>query len=262
MTMKKMMTLATCLLTLFACANTNDDKVIRVDELPQNAQTFIDQHFPKQQIALVKVDKDLLDKKYEVIFTNRNELEFNKNGEWKEVNCKYSEVPAAIIPEFIREDVVKQYPQAKVWKIERDEKGYEVELDNQEELKYPLENTTPIQVSDLPQTAQDFITRHFEGKEIALIQIDREFLETKYDVIFANGDKLKFEKNGEWKEVDCKYSEVPAAIIPQQIKESINMKYPQAKVLEIDRDARGYDVKLDNRLELEYNNNFELVDID
>ncbi len=40
------------------------------------------------------------------------------------------------------------------------------------------------------------------------------------------------------------------------------MKYPQAKVLEIDRDARGYDVKLDNRLELEYNNNFELVDID
>lgn len=144
--MKKMMTLATCLLTLFACANTNDDKVIRVDELPQNAQTFIDQHFPKQQIALVKVDKDLLDKKYEVIFTNRNELEFNKNGEWKEV--------------------------------------------------------------------------------------------------------------------DCKYSEVPAAIIPQQIKESINMKYPQAKVLEIDRDARGYDVKLDNRLELEYNNNFELVDID
>ncbi len=81
-------------------------------------------------------------------------------------------------------------------------------------------------------------------------------------MIFANGDKLKFEKNGEWKEVDCKYSEVPAAIIPQQIKESINMKYPQAKVLEIDRDARGYDVKLDNRLELEYNNNFELVDID
>lgn len=262
MNMKKMMTWTACLLTLVACANTNDDKVIRVNELPQNAQTFIDQHFSGKQIALVKLDKDLLDKTYEVVFTDKHEVEFNKNGDWKEVNCKHSEVPAAIIPAFIREDIAKQYPQAKVWKIERDEKGYEVELNNQVELKYPLENTTPVPISELPQAAQDFIAQHFEGREIALIQIDRDFLETTYDVIFTNGDKLEFHKNGEWKEVDCKYSEVPAAIIPQAIKENINQQYPQVKVLEIDRDTRGYDVKLNNRLELKYDKNFQLTDID
>lgn len=260
--MKKMMTWAACLLTFVACANTNDDKVIRVNELPQNAQTFIEQHFSGKQIALVKLDNGLLDKTYEVIFTDKHEVEFNKNGDWKEVNCKHSEVPAAIIPEFIREDIAKQYPQAKVWKIERDEKEYEVELSNGVDRKYPLENTTPVQISELPQAAQDFIAQHFAGREMSLIQIDRDFLETTYDVVFSNGDKLEFDKNGEWKEVDCKYSEVPAAIIPQAIRENISNQYPQAKILEIDRDTREYDVKLDNRLELKYNKNFQLIDID
>lgn len=262
MNMKKMMTVVTCLLTLLACAKANDDKVIGANELPQEAQNFITQHFSDKTIALVKVDKDFFDKTYEVKFTDRCEVEFNSRGEWKEVDCKRSEVPAGIIPDFIRTNLAQLYPNAIVWKIDRDEKKYEVELNDRTELKYPREDVASIKIGDLPQTAQNFINTHFAGKTVSFIHSERNLLGTEYDVTFANGDKVEFDSKGEWEEVDCRYSEVPAAIVPQQIRDDINAKYPNAKILEIDRDFRGYEVKLSNRMELEYNRNFQLVDID
>ena len=35
-----------------------------------------------------------------------------------------------------------------------------------------------------------------------------------------------------------------------------------ATVIKLDRDRRGYDVKLNNGMELEFNKKFEIVDID
>ena len=67
---------------------------------------------------------------------------------------------------------------------------------------------------------------------------------------------------GNWEEVDCRYGEVPAAIIPVPLKNYLNANYPDEKVLKIERDRRGYDLKLSNKLELKFNNDFEIVDID
>jgi len=79
-------------------------------------------------------------------------------------------------------------------------------------------NDRPIAVGELPATAQQFIKAHFAGVEVSLSKVDEELFDKDYKVVFVNGAKVEFTKNGEWKDVECKYGEVPAAIVPQHIR--------------------------------------------
>ena len=74
--------------------------------------------------------------------------------------------------------------------------------------------------------------------------------------------EVEFTKNGEWKDVECKYGEVPAAIVPQQIRDYVAKNYPDRKITAIDRDRRDYEVELDNGLDLKFDLKFRLIDID
>ena len=113
------------------------------------------------------------------------------------------------------------------------------------------DNDRMITVNQLPQ-----------NEKVAYAKFEREFLDSKYEVVFTNSAKIEFFKNGDWKEVDCKYSTVPAAIIPQQIATYVKQNYPDASIVKIDRDKRDYEVKLTNRLELTFDLNFNLIEID
>lgn len=124
------------------------------------------------------------------------------------------------------------------------------------------DNDKPITVTQLPQTAQQFIKTHFPKEKVAFAKLERDFLETTYEVLFTNSTKVEFYKDGEWKEVDCKYSTVPAKIVPAQIAQYVTQNYPDAQIVQIDRDKRDYEVKLTNGWELTFDLNFNLIDID
>ncbi len=136
--MKKLLFLLVCLFSIQTVAWADDDKPIQVSQLPQSAQQFIKQYFAENRVAMAKVETDFWDKSYDVIFTNGDKVEFDKKGNWKEVNCKYSVVPVKIIPPAIKNYVNSNYPDAKVLKLERDRKDYEVKLSNGWELKFDL----------------------------------------------------------------------------------------------------------------------------
>lgn len=136
--MKKLVFLLVCLFTLQTMAYADDDKPIQVTQMPQSAQQFIKQHFADSKVALAKMESDFLYKSYEVIFTNGNKVEFDKKGDWTEVDCKYGHVPAAVVPTAIQKYVTTNYPDAKILKIERDKKDYEAKLSNRIELKFDL----------------------------------------------------------------------------------------------------------------------------
>ena len=123
------------------------------------------------------------------------------------------------------------------------------------------DNDRPISVSELPEKAQQFIRQHFPNEKV-FAKMERELFDTTYEVIFTSSSKVEFLKNGDWKEVDCKYSTVPAAIIPQQIAQYVSQYYPDTSVVQIDRDKRDYEVKLTNGLELTFDLKFNLIDID
>ena len=120
----------------------------------------------------------------------------------------------------------------------------------------------PIQISELPAKSQEFIKTHFAGVEVSFAKIDEELFDEDYTVIFVDGRKVEFAKNGEWKEVDCKYGEVPETIVPQPIRDYVSKNFPGRKIRAIDRGRRDYDVELDNGIDLEFDMQFRLTDID
>ncbi|MDE7074923.1 MAG: PepSY-like domain-containing protein [Odoribacter sp.] len=137
--MKKLVFILTCMLSLHTViVRADNEKPIQVTQLPVAAQGVIKQHFADHQVTLAKVESELLSKNYKVIFTNGNHIEFDSKGNWEEVDCKFSSVPAAIIPTPIMEYITKNYPNVTVKKIEKDRKEYEVKLSNRIELSFDL----------------------------------------------------------------------------------------------------------------------------
>lgn len=134
--MKKLVLLFVCLFTMQAAAWADDDKPIQVTQMPQRAQQFIKDHFSGNSVALAKMESDFFSKSYDVIFTDGNKVEFDSKGEWTDINCKYSQVPTAVIPAAIQTYVSKQYPNATIQVIEKDSRYYEVKLSNGWEVKF------------------------------------------------------------------------------------------------------------------------------
>ena len=124
------------------------------------------------------------------------------------------------------------------------------------------DNDKVINKNQLPAQAQQFINEHFANVKLSYAKLERDFLERSYEVLLTDGTKLEFSSKGTWFEVDCKYGEVPAAVIPAPIKNYIKENYPGERVLKIERDRSNYELKLSNRLELTFDKDFRIIDID
>lgn len=115
-----------------------------------------------------------------------------------------------------------------------------------------------ITYQQLPQSAQEFLKQHFSKLVPLVVTMDWD----DYTIMYESGEKIEFNKQGEWKDIDCRASHVPAVLIPQQIKSSVQQSFPGTSIIKIDRNRRGYEVKLNNGLEVEFNRNFQVIDID
>lgn len=124
------------------------------------------------------------------------------------------------------------------------------------------DNDKPIQIGQLPTKAQTLITTYFKHHKVALAKMESGLFYKSYDVIFTTGEKLEFDKSGDWTEIQCKASEVPVQVLPAEIRSYVSSTYPDAKVLEIERDGKEYEVKLSNGWEITFDNQFRVIDID
>lgn len=121
-----------------------------------------------------------------------------------------------------------------------------------------------IAVNKLPQAAQTLLKTHFAKAKVAIAKVESDFLDKTYDVTFADGNSIEFDKNGKWKEIKCQQGSVPASVIPSFIKSYVKENYPGATVkqLEYDKRDKDYDVKLSNGWELKFDRNGNLIDLD
>lgn len=124
------------------------------------------------------------------------------------------------------------------------------------------DNDKPVSMTQLPTTAQQLIKKHFSKKKVALAKQETGLFEKSYDVVFNNGEKVEFDRRGNWTEIDCKMSAVPAALVPAKISQYVKSTYPGTKILKIEKDDNRYEIKLSNRLEITFNSSFQVVDID
>lgn len=132
-----MKTIVLTIIAAFFLQCTPKDGVTQdMGKLPAKARTFVETYFPDQELSYIKIDKGLTLSMYEVVFANSWELDFTKEGEWTEVDCKYSAVPAGIVPGKIASYVTEHFAPAFVTQIEKDGKRYQTDLSNGLELRF------------------------------------------------------------------------------------------------------------------------------
>lgn len=125
-------------MTNIACAD-NDKVTNNINELPQVSRTFLNNYFNGNKVSHIKIDKDLfLVDSYEVILTDGTSIEFNRDGEWKEVKSFQQNIPDTLIPVEIRQYVSQNYPDQRIMTVERGKRNVSVDLANGLELKFDL----------------------------------------------------------------------------------------------------------------------------
>ena len=135
--MKKILSVLVMAIVAVQFAFAGDVITKDINQLPLSALNFINQHFTKPQVAHIKIDSEVLSKKYEVLLTNGIEIDFDGKGNWQEVDAKKGKVPATIIPSFVSNYLkTNNFTTEFVTKIERDRKGYEVELNTDLTFKF------------------------------------------------------------------------------------------------------------------------------
>ena len=120
----------------------------------------------------------------------------------------------------------------------------------------------PITVADLPAAAQTVLTEHFAKYRVVLAKVENGILDKSYDVFLANGDKVEFDRKGNWTEVVLKQDGVPTALVPAAISTYLKNAHPDAKIVKIERETRTYEVALSNGFEYTFNKKFQVVDVD
>ncbi|WP_083818237.1 PepSY-like domain-containing protein [Brachyspira intermedia] len=111
-----------------------------------------------------------------------------------------------------------------------------------------------VQLSSIPQNAQNFIKQHFPNIKVTFIERDWEDIE----VYLENGTQIDFFPNGDWKEVKC-YGNMPATILPANVMNTIKRTYPNAAIVKIEKQFTIFEIKLNNMMELYVDNNGQLL---
>lgn len=121
---------------------------------------------------------------------------------------------------------------------------------------------TVISKTALPVNSQSFLKIHFAGKEPVSVIKDKDLLSTEYTVQYKENIEVEFDKKGNWKEIDGNHNAIPTSMIPKTILSYVTTNYSTAKITKIDKDSRGYELKLTNDLELKFNSKGKFLRID
>ncbi|MCA6067434.1 PepSY-like domain-containing protein [Chryseobacterium sp. RG1] len=120
-----------------------------------------------------------------------------------------------------------------------------------------------INPNQLPKTAKTFIYSNFKGIDIGSAVEDRELYGVdEYNVYLANGIKIEFDRNGNWKEVDGKHQKIPYNFIPSNIRHYVAKNFPHTFITQIKKGRWSYEAELSNGIELEFDKNGNFTKID
>lgn len=181
-------------------------------------------------------------------------------------------VQTSSLPQPILDYVSTTYPELTIRKAEvEDDDTYEITLSDDTELIFDMQGTflgidddddddfgdEHLDPSELPQNIQDFIAQYFPG-----IGIDEAELENNgnYEVELNNDVELIFDADGEFlgkgEDEDDAYDDddedVDPADLPQVILDYIADNYPDQTIIEAEKEDEGYEVTLNNGVELEF----------
>ncbi len=135
--MKKILLLLTVIIASVGIASASDSYTRDTSLLPAPARQLIESSF-NANVSVIKIDKTLgRVQEYEVVLTDGTEIEFDRDGNWKNVEVGANKsVPDALVPSAITNYVRQNQRGTKIIGIEKERNGFEVTLSNGFDLKF------------------------------------------------------------------------------------------------------------------------------
>ena len=135
MIIKKYILLIISIILSVGTACSDDIKTTDINVLPGKAQKYLANF--NSQISLIEIDKQIIGgDRFEVLLVDGTEIDFNAEGEWTGIDCKAITVPSMFVPKSISNYITQHFPNLGIKKIEKDSRGYDVELTNGIDLKF------------------------------------------------------------------------------------------------------------------------------
>ena len=110
----------------------------------------------------------------------------------------------------------------------------------------------------LPTIAKIFIEQNFNN--LKPLQVTYEWNE--YEVLFNDLTTIEFNAKGLCKEIKRKNEKIPANLIPGEIKNLVEKNFPNNYIVAIKYGRIITEVKLNNKLELKFDNKGNLLALD
>ena len=103
-----------------------------------------------------------------------------------------------------------------------------------------------VPVSALPQKSRAFINSTFPGVQVWKVERDGG----KFEVKLSNGVDIDFYMNGDWKDISGEWVTIPFSVLPPAVANTVQQTYPQAMMVDVEKEWGNYKVKLNNMMEL------------
>lgn len=111
-----------------------------------------------------------------------------------------------------------------------------------------------ISPSSLPEKITNFVRGNFPDANILFAKKDF----TEYELQLSDATEIEFGITGEWKEIKS-YNGINPAILGQEASSTISKNYPGIKIVKIEKEWNGFEVKLANMMKLYLDNNGNLI---
>lgn len=115
----------------------------------------------------------------------------------------------------------------------------------------------------LPAAAKSVLKKNFKS-EVSLVKIDKDFGRVKdYEVIMTDGTEIKFDRDGNWEDVETNVGKaVPAAFILQPIRDFVAKNHKGVNIVGVDKDRRGYEITLANGIDIKFSKDGSFIKYD
>lgn len=107
-----------------------------------------------------------------------------------------------------------------------------------------------------------FVETYFPQTTILKVEADDDEIEVE----LADRTEINFYLNNDWKSIDCEdrqiYGSVPAELVPTQITDYVTANYPNNHFDKIEKHNYGWEIELDNGVEIEFDQDFNVIEVD
>lgn len=184
---------------------------------------------------------------------------------------RFQNVATTELPDRVLNHALATFPGSSVLSAgQNSTMGYELRLNNAWELYYNVsgdfvhkqyndnDDDRPIPISSLPQNVRDYIATNYPNATILWAEVD----DNEYEVTLSDGTELYFDLRGRFIKAELDDVPVNPADLPANILSYIQANFPNAQILQAERDDDYYEVYLNNGIELYFSLTGNFIGID